>query len=294
MTARSWISSWRGRCSGSSRCSPTSPPTLTVQRPGGHALLPGASETADPCSGRGRALSFVIGGACAAGSSRRRSPRPAPPTPGSALGSLVAANGHLGPSTWPRRGDRTRAHAWWRWAPIRRSRSSRNRDVPRPHDRPGNARRRGPPRDVRRRGPPLPRRRRGGRIGVVTDTDLMGLGRDAPDSRSAAQSNVPDRRGGGHRAGSSRPRSWRPRGHTHRPNRRRARDRARRRRADRPVAPPDARAPRGPAVRVGLARARERGSARAGAAHRSGSRARLRPDPGTRRRPVLRRRSPSS
>ena len=114
-------------------------------------------------------------------------------------------------------------------------------------------------------------------IGVVTDTDLMGLGRHTPFAMKSAIERA--------RRPTTSPRpdaisldsSWRwcdasadpiDVGPCHRARRRRdhrAADRARDRRSRRP------------AVRVGMARARQRRAPRAGAAHRSGSRARLRP-----------------
>ena len=117
-------------------------------------------------------------------------------------------------------------------------------------------------------------------LGVVTDTDLMGLGRHTPfaaksaierasssEEVAAAGRELPDLvvamvRG------------------QRRPDRRGPRRRPRGRRDDRAADRPRDRRPRRPAMRVGVARARQRRPPRAGAAHRPRPRARLRPGAG--------------
>ena len=127
-------------------------------------------------------------------------------------------------------------------------------------------------------------------VGVVTDTDLMGIGRHTPfamksaierapavDAVAAAGRELPE-------VVATMVRSRR------RSDRRRPRRRPRRRRDDRAADPARDRRPRRPPERLGLARPRERRPSRAGAAHRPGPRARLRPSGrACRRGPVLRR-----
>ena len=316
MTACSWTSSSKARCSGSSRCSPTSRPTLTVRAQEDTLCYLVPPETADPLLGSRSGVSFVIG------SMRRRITSAAESSAGAAdprltpVGSLVRREPVTADPSTPV------AEAAARMADERVSsllipttdgwgivtdRDLRTRLVAVGADPsiPVVEIATFPVRTIDREtlaGAALlgmfadgihhyPVTEPGGRIvGVVTDTDLMGIGRHTPfavrsaieRARTAEEVAAAGRELPGARRGDG--------GCTHRPDRRRAGGGAGGRRADRPVAPPDDRAPRGPAVRVGLARAGERGPARTGAAHGPGSCARLRSDPRpARRRSVLRR-----
>ncbi len=77
--------------------------------------------------------------------------------------------------------------------PVAEVMTPRAETVPRRHDG-----RRGPAADARGRVPPLPDRDAGGRvvIGVVTDTDLMGIGRDTPFALKSAIERAARSRGG--------------------------------------------------------------------------------------------------
>ena len=81
-----------------------------------------------------------------------------------------------------------------------RDRPWRSRDVPREDASRDTRCRRGAAGDVRRRRAPLPRTVRGTIVGVVTDTDLMGIGAAYPFStRSADRARTHARRGRGRR-----------------------------------------------------------------------------------------------
>ena len=112
--------------------------------------------------------------------------------------------------------------------------------------------------------------------GVITDTDLMDIGRDTPFSIRSAIERAQTRDdvvGAGPGAPEGRPR---PRRRQLRAGRRRSRRGARRGRDHHATARARDRALRRTSGRVGMARPRERRATRAGARHRSGSRARPR------------------